>query len=1033
MTTAEHRSSGVGRALLFLCFFASGFAALIYQTAWTRQFAFVFGTSELAIATVLAAYMGGLAAGAALAARFAPRIRRPVLAYAALEFGIAISALAVPVGIAASKSLYTTAFASGGVPPGEGGLGTALFYLVCSTLILLVPTGLMGATLPLLSRHVVRSESEIGSKIGSLYAINTAGAVAGTLATGFWILPSLGLSRTILVAIAFNALVFVIAALLSRLLPPLERLPRAETQASPPGRRPWILPLIALSGAVSFSYEVLWVRLLDHLFGGSVYAFATMLGTFLTGIALGSFYAARRARSVEASIRGFAAAQLGTAFLSWAAFAMLDWAPGWSIALAARIPHALAVDALVAAAILLPSTLCIGATFPFAIRILARDSASAPTASARTYSWNTVGAIVGAIGAGFFLIPAVGFAISLTIGVATNFILAGFASFILPTRRRPLLWSAVAGLVALCLVLPTPPWLVLRNLPMVRGTGIGPLAYFDVGRSATVMMREVKASWRLTTNGLPEALILAKGSHPRTLPMGQWLGAAGVLARPEATSAFVVGLGGATLLEYMPNSLQQIDVVEIEPAIVEANRTAAPYRRKDPLSDERIRITINDARSALALTTQRYDLIISQPSHPWTVGASNLYTREFFEEARDHLTEDGVLLQWMGLGFIDGELIQSLVATLLDIFPHVRVYQPSGGAILLLASPTPLNLENHVSQALSKGPDLFSRLGIFVPEDIGAALILDAEAARRFAQGAEINRDDRNLLQAQSPHLMRHTQPTLDREAVFADFEPIHPLPEDWDPLYLVRRTARLGLRDRAERIARSLPNPAERITALGLVEYSRNHIGRAIRLLEQALPMGGNSDSARITLIRIHYLNGGGPKLGITELASGLQSPGARTLVKGWKAESESDMDRLRELDLSLQQVSPHEPGFSDVQRLRALWRVELGGPQEAVEALELIDTMGPLTGGLSTYLLRARAALKAGYPRGALHTLFQLGDTLKHLNSHRPYAVSAIHLLDSIPEIPRLRAQVSQLRRWFARVAEGKPPVDQRSPESF
>ena len=1022
-----------GQALVSLCFFVSGFAALIYQTAWTRQFAFVFGTSELAIATVLAAYMGGLAGGAALAARYAPRIRRPVLAYAALELGIAISALAVPIGIAGAKLLYASFFGSVGVPPDEGGLGTALFYLVCSTAILLVPTGLMGATLPLLSRHVVRSNSEIGTKIGSLYAINTAGAVAGTLLTGFWILPVLGLQSTIFLAVASNALVFAAAALLSRWLPPAGRHPTEKTQARPPGRRAWILPLIALSGAVSFSYEVLWARLLGHIFGGSVYAFATMLGTFLTGIAVGSYYAARRARDVETSTRGFAVAQLGTALFSWIAFSLLNRVPDWTRFLSAWTGEALAGDALVAAGVLLPSTLCIGATFPFAIRIFALEPASAPAASARVYSWNTVGAIIGAIGAGFFMIPAFGFVASLIVGVGTNFVLAVFASFLLPSRRRVLLSAATAGLLALCLIPPSAPWLLLRNLPLTHKPGRGPIAHFEVGRSATVMMREVNASWRLTTNGLPEALILAKGSHPRTLPMGQWLGAVGVLARPQARSAFVVGLGGGTLLEYLPQSLEQVDVVEIEPAVVEANRRIAAHRRLDPLSDPRVRVTINDARSALALTTQRYDLIISQPSHPWTVAASNLYTREFFQEARDHLADDGVLVQWMGLGFVDGELVRTLVATLLDVFPHVRIYQPSGGAILLLASAAPLNLEENVWEALPKGPRIYPHLGISVPEDIGAVLILDEEAARRFSAGAEINRDDRNLLQSRSPRLMRHAGETLNREAVFADFEPIDEIPGDWDPLYLVQRTARLGLRDRAERIARSLPRPETRVAALGLVEYSRRRTGRAIQLLERAISMGDDSDATRLTLIRIHHMDGGGPTLGVPELTAGLHGPGARDLVAGWRAEREGDVERLRNLDFRLSQILPHRPGFGDARRLRALWRIELGGPEEALEALELIDTMGPLTGGPNTLVLRARAALKAGYVRGALHTLHRLGDSLKAQEAYRPFAVEGLAVLDSISEIPQgNRGQALQLHKWLDTVAQARKPVDQRSPES-
>jgi spermidine synthase len=203
-------------ALLLVCFFLSGLAGLIYQTAWTRQLAFVFGTSELAVVTVLAAYMGGLAAGAAAAARFVARIRRPVLVYGLLELGIAAAALGVPAAIAAATALQVAVFGGRADTAETPGLAPAVFTFVCSATILLVPTGLMGATLPLLARHAVRREGEIGPRVGLLYATNTAGAVAGALASGFVLLPLLGLRQTLLAAATANAMVFVAALLMAR-------------------------------------------------------------------------------------------------------------------------------------------------------------------------------------------------------------------------------------------------------------------------------------------------------------------------------------------------------------------------------------------------------------------------------------------------------------------------------------------------------------------------------------------------------------------------------------------------------------------------------------------------------------------------------------------------------------------------------------------------------------------------------------------------------------------------------------------------
>ena len=207
--------------LLLACFLFSGLAALIYETAWTREFSFVFGTSDLAVATVLAAYMAGLAAGAALAGRYAARLARPILVYGLLELGIAISALAVPFAIAAARLLYVALFGSQEALPDAGGLATPLFYLACSFLILFVPTALMGATLPLLARYAVREDAQIGTRIGTLYAVNTAGAVGGVVLAGFVLLPEVGLRATIACAAAVNALVFGAAWALARSAPAL--------------------------------------------------------------------------------------------------------------------------------------------------------------------------------------------------------------------------------------------------------------------------------------------------------------------------------------------------------------------------------------------------------------------------------------------------------------------------------------------------------------------------------------------------------------------------------------------------------------------------------------------------------------------------------------------------------------------------------------------------------------------------------------------------------------------------------------------
>ena len=242
-------SGSVQFAALGACFALSGFAALVYQTAWTREFAFVFGTSELAIAVVLAAYMAGLAAGSLAGGWLTGRVRRPVLAYGLLELGIAVSALAIPLGLAGARSALVALFGDRAELPGAEEVLPSLFGFAASFAILMVPTAFMGATLPLLARHAVRHEGEIGSRVASLYALNTAGAVLGTLATAFVLLPALGLRATIWLAVAVNACVFAFAALISRASP--EGAAAQAPSCAPASARPARRALVAIAPAAA--------------------------------------------------------------------------------------------------------------------------------------------------------------------------------------------------------------------------------------------------------------------------------------------------------------------------------------------------------------------------------------------------------------------------------------------------------------------------------------------------------------------------------------------------------------------------------------------------------------------------------------------------------------------------------------------------------------------------------------------------------------------------------------------------------------
>ncbi len=981
---------------IILCFFLSGFAALLYQTAWLRQFSSVFGTSELAVAAVLAAYMGGLAAGAAAAGRFGALVRRPVMAYAILEAGIAISALAVPILLFGVRALYVSALGDQPVPPDAASTGQTVFYLLVAFVVLALPTGFMGATLPLLIRHAVRTDADVGPKVALLYATNTGGAVVGTLVAAFVLLPALGLNNTIWTGVAVNLLVFGLAVMLARRAP-AQVISGADSTGRGSVLRPigfataclapllktdspmrkrfdeafmrqpaWIMPLMLVSGANAFFYEVLWTRMLAHVMGGSIYAFATMLAAFLTGIAIGGGVAGKIAANRDRAAAAFASTQLAIACLS---IAVYQW-------MGPLIPATQTTQslALYAVAILLPATVFIGATFPLAVRILARDETEASPTAARVYAWNTVGAIAGAVLAAFLLIPALGFEGSIKLAVVTNVFVALWTTTFVMSVRPAFTGASFAALVAiLVLYHPSRPQAVIASSGFALDFHVAPQeVFYSVGRSATVMVLEEDGHYFVRTNGLPEAVITARGGIPAQSGE-KWLTALPAVARPDADSLLLVGLGGGVALEGIPSSIGDIDVVELEPEVLEANRFLQERRRTDPLADPRVNIVLNDARNAMRLTAKTYDIIVSQPSHPWTAGASHLFTREFIAEAKAHLNEGGVFLQWISSEFVDETLLRTLAATVLSEFEHVRLYQPAPRILMFVASMATLEPELQLARTgrpLSSDVLHFSYLGMNAVEDLLAALALDETGLANFASGAAISTDDDNRMATQSrvradgllasdlPGLFQAQDPLLQNDSwIYRE------LGDGLDFGYLTRRLLRAGQSARAVSLARVIPDESSRMLATGLVFRATGQDEQARRAFNTALEANPRNAQARFSLVagRIGTIS--------QELADSVSSAlpdSAAAVVRGWRYGAAGDWVALAELDSELAGADITDAWYPDAAWLRALWRANVTQDRQrlGLDALRIVDRALVLESNPRLYGLRAMSAIASGDP---------------------------------------------------------------------
>ena len=869
----------------------------------------------------------------------------------------------------------------------------------------------MGATLPLLIRYAVRSDREVGPRVALLYATNTAGAVGGTVVAAFALLPALGLNRTVWVGVAVNALVFVIAAALARGRRDSASTDETTAAAAAPqsfamacirplfaGSEPlksrlatvfrnqpaWMLPLMLVSGANAFLYEVLWTRMLAHVIGGSIYAFATMLAAFLTGIAIGGGLAGTVAQRRERAAVAFALAQAAIGVLSigvyaWTGPLIPDTATTWTLA-------------LFAVAVMLPATIFIGATLPLSVRVLARDEREASAGTARIYAWNTMGAIVGAILAGFVLIPNLGFEGSIRLAVGVNFFLALWAATCV-ARPRPIpVGVACVGIAAVLAVYsPERPRAVVLSSGFAVGYPEAPRElYYAVGRSSTVVLLASGTYYFLRTNGLPEASVAVRGSPP-SADTQKWLTALPVVARPDARNMLVVGFGGGVALEGVPPSVESVDVVELEPEVIAANRQLTGMRDNDPLEDPRFNIVINDARNALRLTGKSYDAIVSQPSHPWTAGASHLFTREFAADVRGHLNEGGVFLQWMNDEFVDESLLRTLAATLASVFEHVRLYYTGAGVLMFMASDAPLDIELEAARTgrpFSDHTMHYSLIGLNGVEDLLVALALDEQGILSFSRNAELSTDDNNLMATRS----RSRADGLQIDDLLELFEPHDPLarPGSWvhallsaqiDYGYMARWLMSTGRTARATDMAGAIPDFSKQFEVYGLLFRATGQGDQAPESLNNALVANPLNMQARYTIVKDYLAElsrGEGPE-DIREAAAQLSGPAA-AVIPGIAYEALADWASLAALDEILAASRVTDAWYGDAARLRAAWRVNATEDRErlAREALQFIDRALVLYTDEDFHRMRALSSRTLGDNNGLLESSGYLASSI-------------------------------------------------------
>ena len=753
------------RSLLVFCFFASGAAGLIFEVIWSRLLGHVFGATSLAVATTLSAFMGGLAIGALLIAKYMHRVRRPALWYAGFEALIAVYGLAVPHLLGLADWVQANFW------PGDGSsffLYSSIRLLV-ALIILLPPAALMGATLPLLTEAIARGGWAPGRTVGMLYAANTLGAVFGAALVGFVLIPQLGVRYANWVAVAidlFIAIILTMAALRATQQNDLE--PSVSKPSGVLPRAKMLLGVVAISGGLSMAMQVLWTRGMSVVLGSSTYAFTIILVVFLSGLAVGAWVAGRFVDTDERPVFRLGLILALAGILGFLGSSFIDELPhtlqGFVVRPDLTITGLLSVELLLCGLVMAPATLMLGAVFPYVVRGLAAGGGLGDLVG-RAYGANTIGAIVGSLLGAFVLIPLMtvykGLVALHCAQILLGTLLIATAQATGFDRERRMRWVMSLSALAMSMWL-VPGWnisqwsLGMFRVSVARAYGddaaeaFGRLIYHADGLATTVTVERNDDVTLLKVNGKVDA-----SSHG-DMPTQVLSGLLPIALHPDPKDVAVIGWGsGVTPGAVLAAPIERLDLIELEKEVVYAGRFFADVNG-EPEKDARTRVVYDDGRNFMKATKRRYDVIISEPSNPWISGASALFTREFFEILKSRLKPDGLSLQWIQLYELSSRSIKALWRSYASTFNHALVVQahPSSNDIFLIGSDQPLLLDrDRLLELMAHGPaaERFAQAKVVSDVDLLPRLVFGMKELRAWVGDGPLNTDDNALVEFEGP------------------------------------------------------------------------------------------------------------------------------------------------------------------------------------------------------------------------------------------------------------------------------------------
>ncbi len=762
------------KPIVWLIFIFSGASGLIYQVIWMRQLTLIFGSTVFATSTVLTAFMAGLALGSYYFGRKIDESdQSPLRMYALLEAGIGAFCLVWPLILSVLGGLYVLIHRN----------VTSEFYtlslirFVLTVAVILIPSTLMGGTLPVLTRFFVKRLEQLGTNIGVLYALNTFGAVIGTVAAGFFLLEAFGIRWTLGIGIAINFAVAAIALVLTQRVSGTEdissqqsavssqpedlvaesrtQLPHTDNQ-QPTTNNHLVLWAIGVSGFCALAYEVLWTRIMVFFLGSTTYAFATMLAAFLFGIALGSVVFARWVDRMQQPITVFGIVQLGIGLFALILMPAFEELYGMTRAFQSTFGSSRFWAFFSCFLVMCLPTFLMGASFPLVTKIYTGSERRLGRSIGNVYAVNTVGSILGAFCAGFILIPLLGIRPSIVLMVALN---TGIGCLLVlksgqQTETGGALLQGIsigmpilnAGLAVILLLTLNQPLFLKSAIFKTQRPGDTLVDYNEEVDATVTTLKDDEGVYRLyvDTNQAADASRWDSPSHRviAHLPL---------LLHPRPKRALVVGFGmGLTSYSITQHGVQ-VDAIELSKGVISAAQKHFTHVNGNVFESPLFDYKINDGRNHILMTKTKYDMISTGIIHPLvSAGSSNIYTADFYRLCRRILSEDGIMCQWVPLHRLPETHYKMIVRTFIEVFPHTTLwYKYTPDFVILIGTREPLRIDykNFIARAqiasISEG---------LAADDLDGMSLLDSfmmgpETVRKYVGVGPVHTDNRPRLE----------------------------------------------------------------------------------------------------------------------------------------------------------------------------------------------------------------------------------------------------------------------------------------------